>query len=119
MSGEHWDLDAPYVELASPSTTPADDAPTLRPGRRSRRAQWREAPPLRLASYMGARTPVSVTLTPRIGSDLYIEVSDHRGRFWVRHDGSVWDLVQKLQQGGYLCAPPASTTRKPRRGRER
>lgn len=109
-------MDLPYLDLKYPSTTYGVDDAIMSPGRRSRRAQWRKAPPLRLFTRYGRRTPVSVTLTPRISSELWIEVSDFRGRFFIRHDSSVWDLISKLQEGGYYVKAEASTTDRRRRG---
>ena len=112
--------DLPYVNVRSPSTTSPDGDGKITGPRRSRKAQWREAPPLPGSRVYGRATPVRLTLTPRIGSELYIEVEYSEGRFWVRHDAGLVDLVKRIQEGGFRVAPPtASTTRRKNRGMAR
>lgn len=53
-----------------------------------------------------------VEFTPRISSEVWIEVSYAHGRFWIRHDASVWELIVKLQEGGFMVAPPTTPSRR-------
>jgi hypothetical protein len=73
--------------------------------KRPRRAPQRTsgvAAPHRLASVLGPRTPVTLTLTVRRGSELWLEVIGDQGRFFLAFDASVFDLVQLVIKGGYL-----------------
>lgn len=56
-----------------------------------------------------------MTVTLRGGADLWVEVQDFRGRFWIRHDASIVDLVLKMQAGGYAVEEPRASTRAGRR----
>lgn len=92
----------PELPVAAPSTTSDAESDTLR---RPRRALARTyAPPLALARLYGPSTPVRLTVTCRYSSEAWIEVEYVHGRFWIRHDASVHDLVQRMIGGGFMVA---------------
>lgn len=66
---------------------------------------------------MGERCPVSVTFTLRPSAELWVEVSNHEGRFWLNYDASVLDLIHQIQRGGHWLEDNPSTTRRKKRGR--
>ena len=107
--------DAPYLRVNPPSTTSARDDGKIGRPRRSRRAQWRKAPPLPGSRIWGRRAPVRVEFRPRISSEVWVEVEYSEGRFWIDHNASVWDLIVKLQEGGFMVAPRVGENRKPKR----
>lgn len=51
-------------------------------------------------------------ITPRIGADMWLEVEYSEGRFFVHVDASVWDLVAKMQEGGFWVAPPTQSKKR-------
>lgn len=106
--------DLPYLNTRSVSTTSSGDDGKLSRPRRSRKGQWRVAPPLPGSRLYGRATPVRLTLTPRIGAEVYIEVETSQGRFWVRHDASVLDLAFKIQEGGFTVRPPTGSVARKR-----
>lgn len=56
--------------------------------------------------------PTSVAFTRRVSSEAWIEVSYAHGRFWIRHDASVWDLLDRLQHGGFDVESPVNMRRR-------
>lgn len=64
----------------------------------------------------GIACPVSVTFTVRTSAEIWIEVSNAHGRFYVNHDASVLDLIRQIQQGGHWIEDNPSTTRNRKRG---
>ena len=101
-----WDPgDLPYLNVRSPSATPEQKSAKIdRPRRAQRR---RQAPPLSGSRIYGPGTPVRLTLTPRFSSEAWIEVEYEHGRFWVKHDAGVWDLIRRMQEGGFWVSPRA------------
>lgn len=73
---------------------------------KARRRGWSVAEPVPGLRVYGRQTPVRLALTPRVSSELWIEVEYGQGRFWVHYDVSVMDLVTRVQQGGFRVAPP-------------
>lgn len=63
--------------------------------------QRRKAPPIAGASLYGPQTAVRFEVTPRIGSELWLQISTSVGVFWVLHDCSLLALVQQIQHGGH------------------
>lgn len=103
--------DLPYVNVRSPSPTSENGDGKITGRRRSRKGQWRVAPPLPGARVYGLRASVRIEITPRLNSELWLEVSYSEGRFWVRHDASLLELVQMVQRGGFLVQPHKTNTR--------
>lgn len=81
-----------------------------------KRARRRQAPPLAGSRLYGLNTPVSVTFTIRTTAEIWIEVSNHEGRFYVNHDASVYALIRQIQQGGHWIEDNPERTRRKRRG---
>lgn len=81
-----------------------------------RRARRRQATPLPGMRLYGLATPVSVTFTVRTSAEVWIEVSNAHGRFYVNHDASVYDLIRQIQTGGHWIEDNPETVRRRRRG---
>lgn len=108
--------DLPHMPVGYPSTTLAANDVKIAPARRATASEWREAPPLRLAAHFGPETPVTLTITPHVSGELWLEISDFRGRFWIHHDVSVWELVTRMQAGGYWMRDRGLSTTSGRKG---
>lgn len=117
MSTARDNLDAhlarpPELVVDPVSTNPPPESGSVAPVRRSRKARRGVAAPLSSLRVLGRSAPVSMTVTLRYGSEPWVEVSDFRGRFWVRHDASLVDLIRKMQDGGYRVQEHKPSTRK-------
>lgn len=101
----------PYTNLRSASPTiSAGDGKIRRP--RRAREKRRRATSLAGAKVHGPYTPVTVTLTLRRGgSEPYIEVRNHEGRFFVEGMSAVIELVQQVIRGGHSIEPMAMDVR--------
>lgn len=98
----------PWVNVRSASTTSPPKPSTIKRPRRARSQQRGAAAPHRLASRLGPRTPVTLTVTIRTGADVWAEVLTDQGRFYVAFDASVFDLVQQVIRGGHQVEPLSS-----------
>lgn len=65
----------------------------------------------------GEKCPVSLTLTIRSSAELWIEVSNAHGRFYVNYDASLLDLIRQVQRGGHWIEDNPSTTRRRNRAK--
>lgn len=103
------DLDArpePFLDVRTAgSTTSAAERGRISGRRRSRKEQWREAPPLR-SSLRG--TDVSLRLT-RWHSEHWTYVTYAHGGFWISGDASALELMEKLRAGGFMVEDPPRT----------
>lgn len=106
----------PKVWLDRPSTTSAEPEPKMGRSSARKRARRRQASPLPGMRLYGLACPVSVTFTVRTSAEVWIEVSNAHGRFYVNHDASVLDLIRQVQRGGHWIEDNPSTTRNARRG---
>jgi hypothetical protein len=111
--------------VRSQSTTSLTDPGKIRTGRK---AQARTvaaggikpsprrtiAEPPSAARIYGPKTPVSVVLTYHGGSEPWVEVRNHQGRFWVIGTGSVLDLVNRIIAGGFPIQPTPDRSRRRR-----
>lgn len=92
----------PWSNVRPPSTTSSPQPAKIKRPRRAQSPRRRQATPLKGLRLYGLATPVTLTLTIRHSSNVWIEVSNHEGRFFVNHDGSIYDLVRMVQQGGHI-----------------
>lgn len=102
--------------LDPPSPTSDKSQPKMGRSSARRRAARRQADPLPGMRLYGIACPVSVTFTVRTSAEIWIEVSNAHGRFYVNHDASLLDLIRQVQQGGHWIEDNPSTTRRRRRG---
>ena len=109
--------DLPRIWLNPPSTTSGETEPKMGRSSARRRARRRQATPLPGSRLYGLRCPVSVTFTVRTSAEIWIEVSNAHGRFYVNHDASVLDLIRQIKQGGHWIEDNPSTTRNRKRAR--
>lgn len=100
----------PWTNLRSPSTTPSDKPAKIRRPRRAQSSRRRQAAPHRLASRYGLKTPVTLTLQLHQRADLWMEVTTDEGRFFVRFDASVFDLVKQVIHGGHQVEELTAST---------
>lgn len=91
----------PWLNLPTPSTTSAAESAKIKRPRRARTPRRRQATPLKGLRLWGIACPVTLTMTIRHSSTVWIEVSNHEGRFFINHDASVYDLIRKVQMGGH------------------
>jgi hypothetical protein len=112
------DLEVPWLPVPGVSTTPELERGKMSGSPRRAAQRRRQAPPLEGFRRWGHRSPVGITITPRIGADIWLEIKDHRGRVFVRPDAGLWDVVKLLQEGGYWALPPdLDKSQKRRRGK--
>jgi hypothetical protein len=111
------DRPEPWTNIRSASTTSEPELGKIKRPRRATQKRRGVAAPHRLASVLGPRTPVTLTLTIRRGSELWLEVCTDQGRFFVSYDASAFDLVQQVIRGGHMVEElSASTALAHRRG---
>jgi hypothetical protein len=91
----------PWTNIRPVSTTRAAEDGKIRRPRRARAQRRRQATPLKGLRLYGLATPVTLTLTIRHSSVVWIEVQNHEGRFFVNHDASLYDLIRQVQVGGH------------------
>lgn len=112
LMGQH----EPKQWLPQPSTTLGTNEPKMGRSSARRRARRRQAAPLAGARVYGEKCPVSITLTIRTSAEVWIEVSNHEGRFFVNHDASLLELIRQVQRGGHWIEDNPSTIRNRKRG---
>lgn len=100
----------PRLWLNRPSTTSGETEPKMGRSSARRRARRRQASPLPGMRLYGEKCPVSVTFTIRTSAEVWIEVENAHGRFFVNHDASVFDLIRQIQRGGHWIEEKASPT---------
>lgn len=92
----------PWTNMRPPSTTSSGELGKIKRPRRAKSPRRRQATPLKGLRLYGLATPVTLTLTIRHSSTVWIEVSNHEGRFFINHDASVYDLIRQVQLGGHI-----------------
>lgn len=75
------------------------------PGRRKARAALPKAAPLAGTARLGARCPVSLTLTLGSGGGGWVVVSVAQGEFMAPMDETLWSLMSRIQRGEYRPRP--------------
>ncbi len=109
----------PWTNICSASTTSLDETSKIKRPRRAGQKTVSAANPHRLAGLGRAGVPVTLTLTTRRSSELWMEVVSDEGRFFVAWDASVFALVDQVVKGGHLVERSStSTLLAHRRGKE-
>lgn len=92
----------PYTNLCSPSATVRIGGGKIKRPRRATAKSRRQAAALAGAKTHGPYTPVTVTLTLRRGgTEPYVEVRNHEGRFFVEGTSSIVGLLSQVIRGGH------------------
>lgn len=91
----------PWTNVRSPSTTSSGGNGKIKRPRQGHTKRRRQAAPLKGVRLHGPACPVTLTITVRRSSELWLEISTSEGRFFINGDAGVYDLVRLVQQGGY------------------
>jgi len=87
--------------VRSVSTRAYEKPVKIRRPRQGRSGQRRKAPPLGLKRLRSGWEAVPISLSVVIHSEVYIRVEYTHGVFWVKHDASLYDLLEVIRRGGH------------------